>query len=305
MFSLKLRALQYHSPESFASLQNTEDLKPLVVWLEDRKIRCYKIEDRVPLRDKEGEAWTSAFRAYLKSLECPYRVETDLVAVADWLLNVAVRYDFIEKAEANPDLRRQGIGRGEETEKKIAVSSSSSSSAAAAAASPPAPAGSQLPRSVGKSPLDVDPTDPVFASGTQALANVLKITSHPDPAILLQAIRIVIQEKLSTAALEGVLGRPDSNKDSASTNNTSNTSNTSNKSAAITATPARKQYKITAKECGFDLGDPVLSEAAKVLRLLHIRELRELQTRINELIVAVQEITADPKTDQSLGKVGR
>lgn len=53
------------------------------------------------------------------------------------------------------------------------------------------------------------------------------------------------------------------------------------------------------------MGDKSVSEAAKVLRLLHIKELRNLQTSINELIVAVQTVTANPKTDQSLGKVGK
>lgn len=51
--------------------------------------------------------------------------------------------------------------------------------------------------------------------------------------------------------------------------------------------------------------DAVLNEAAQILRLLHIEELRELQTKINEAIVAVQAIIADPKTDHRLGKVGR
>ena len=53
---------------------------------------------------------------------------------------------------------------------------------------------------------------------------------------------------------------------------------------------------------GFDTGDAVLNEAAQILRLLHIEE---LQTKINEAIVAVQAIIADPKTDHRLGKVGR
>eukprot|EP00045_Choanoeca_perplexa_P002344 m.24008 g.24008 ORF g.24008 m.24008 type:complete len:248 (-) comp11463_c0_seq1:73-816(-) len=56
---------------------------------------------------------------------------------------------------------------------------------------------------------------------------------------------------------------------------------------------------------GFDTGDEVLNQAAKVLRLLHVAELRVLQTQVNELIVSVQNITADPKTDSRLGKVGR
>jgi len=50
--------------------------------------------------------------------------------------------------------------------------------------------------------------------------------------------------------------------------------------------------------------DYMTQEAAKILRLLHIRELRELQTLANEAIIAVQTLTANPKTDTKLGKVG-
>lgn len=48
-----------------------------------------------------------------------------------------------------------------------------------------------------------------------------------------------------------------------------------------------------------------MTEAAKILRLMHIKDLRDLQTQINSAIVAVQAITANPKTDSRLGKVGR
>lgn len=57
--------------------------------------------------------------------------------------------------------------------------------------------------------------------------------------------------------------------------------------------------------------DPPLSEAAvvqqpsDVLRLLFIEDLRDLQTKINESLVAVQTVTADPRTDTKLGRVGR
>lgn len=51
--------------------------------------------------------------------------------------------------------------------------------------------------------------------------------------------------------------------------------------------------------------DKTVNDAAKILRLLHIKELRELQTQINEAIVCIQAITANPKTDTKLGKVGR
>jgi hypothetical protein len=54
----------------------------------------------------------------------------------------------------------------------------------------------------------------------------------------------------------------------------------------------------------FESGDAVLNHAAKILRLLFIMDLRDLQTKINECIVAVQSITANPKTDTKIGKVG-
>lgn len=55
----------------------------------------------------------------------------------------------------------------------------------------------------------------------------------------------------------------------------------------------------------FNMGDAMLDNAAKGLSLLYIQDLRNLQTKINETIVAVQNITANPKTDTKLGKVGK
>lgn len=54
----------------------------------------------------------------------------------------------------------------------------------------------------------------------------------------------------------------------------------------------------------FIYNDPSLDQAAKILRLLQVHSTRDLQTAINEAIVAVQQLTADPKTDTKLGKVG-
>jgi RLL motif-containing protein 1 len=55
---------------------------------------------------------------------------------------------------------------------------------------------------------------------------------------------------------------------------------------------------------GFDTGDQIINEAAKVLRLLYIQDLRTLQTKINETIVSVQSLVADPRTDSKLGQTG-
>lgn len=49
----------------------------------------------------------------------------------------------------------------------------------------------------------------------------------------------------------------------------------------------------------------VVLQPADVLKLLFVQDLRDLQTKINEALVAVQNVTADPRTDTKLGKVGR
>jgi RLL motif-containing protein 1 len=51
--------------------------------------------------------------------------------------------------------------------------------------------------------------------------------------------------------------------------------------------------------------NPEVNNAIKILRLLNIEQLRRLQTQINILLVEVQKVTADPKTDLNLGKIGR
>jgi len=56
---------------------------------------------------------------------------------------------------------------------------------------------------------------------------------------------------------------------------------------------------------GFSTGDRQLDQAATVLRLLYINDLRQLQTQVNDVVSTFQEFTANPKTDSRLGKVGR
>lgn len=55
---------------------------------------------------------------------------------------------------------------------------------------------------------------------------------------------------------------------------------------------------------GLNIKAPNLSQTANVLRYLFINNLRDLQTKINECLVSVQVLTANPKTDTKLGKVG-
>ena len=136
----------------------------------------------------------------------------------------------------------------------------------------------EQPKVVSNNPLDnLDFTTPEFRAGVENLADKLKIVKHPDHLITLLAVCKFVSTRLNPKAL-------------------------SDPSSVI---PSGEPFPYKDTELGFDTGDKDVNEAAKILRLLHIQDLRSLQTKINECIVAVQTITANPKTDTRLGKVGR
>lgn len=242
MFRRKLTALDYHNPNGFDCSDETQ-FRNCIVWLEDQKIRHYRIEDRGDLRNILSSDWPTAYKEYLQDVSCPFGVQERHEGL-EWLLGLAVRYEYgdnVEKYKNCPPL---------------AASSNSDK--------PTDPL------------VNLDSNSPDFKAGVTALANILKIQRHDDYLVMLKAIRILIQDRLSPEAI-------------------------SKASHTREGVPVALDKHIL----GFDTGDATLNEAAQILRLLHIEELRELQTKINEAIVAVQAIIADPKTDHRLGKVGR
>jgi len=56
---------------------------------------------------------------------------------------------------------------------------------------------------------------------------------------------------------------------------------------------------------GFETGDKEVDRAATVLRMLYVNDLKNLQQKINEVIIAIQNFTAAPKADSKLVKVGK
>lgn len=111
-----------------------------------------------------------------------------------------------------------------------------------------------------------------FVAGVEKLAKKLNHPMHVDPAITLEASARLIYDKL----------RPETHDQ---------------------PKPEGIAYPIKGSD-QFMFADKNMDEAAKILRLLQIHSVRQVQTSVNENIVAIQEITADPKTDSKLGKVG-
>lgn len=243
MFRRKLAALEYHNPTGFDCKDETE-FRNFIVWLEDQKIRHYKIEDRGNLRNIPSSDWPKYLEDYLQDLKCPFSSK-ERPEIVDWLLGLAVRFEYGDNVEKYRDCKPKKEEAND-------------------AQKPADPL------------INLDSNDPDFKAGVLALANLLKIQRHDDYLVLLKAIRILIQELLNPDAIAKA-------------------------SQSKEGLPVALDMHIL----GFDTGDATLNEAARILRLLHIEELRELQTKINEAIVAVQAIIADPKTDHRLGKVGR
>lgn len=109
------------------------------------------------------------------------------------------------------------------------------------------------------------------------LAAVLELPTHADYGVLLRAVTSVLTSKFSPGAVSAAVAAKDE---------------------------VRREIPLDYTPLGFATGDSGLDKACKVLRLLHISDLRDLQTKINELIVAVQNLTANPVTNSRLGKVG-
>uniref|UniRef100_A0A1B6KTB4 RNA transcription, translation and transport factor protein n=1 Tax=Graphocephala atropunctata TaxID=36148 RepID=A0A1B6KTB4_9HEMI len=247
MFKRKLIALDHYAPDSF-SINDEKQVRNLVLWLEDQKIRQYKVEERAELRDIESPEWSKAFQKYCQDVACPLH-EGKITEQLEWLLGFAVRLEYADNTEKYKTMTSAEVSKNTV----------------------------KAPKVVSSNPLDnMDFESSEFKTGVNSLAHLLEVTPHPDHLVTLRALSRLVAQRLSSETLDN----PD------------------------TALPKGKPFPILEADLGFDTGDYVMNQAAKVLRLLYIHDLRRLQTQINECIVAVQSLTANPKTDTKLGKVG-
>ncbi|CAH8531422.1 unnamed protein product [Schistosoma rodhaini] len=125
---------------------------------------------------------------------------------------------------------------------------------------------------------NIDVNSDEFKENVLKIAKLLQIPVHPDIRILFKAVCLVIEQKLEVNILNDAI------KDY--------------------GTSKIDMLKLDDVCLGFSVKDPVVKAAAIALRLLNIDRLRKLQNQANASIVHVQKLTADPKTDERLGKVG-
>lgn len=69
--------------------------------------------------------------------------------------------------------------------------------------------------------------------------------------------------------------------------------------------PTPSQILSSMVPLGFATGDDQIDLIARVVRLMHLKDLRNLQTEVDTILTSVQEITANPRTNVASGKVGK
>lgn len=88
----------------YVNIKNTviildeKEYKSVVLWLEDQKIRHYKIEEREGLRNFNSEGWKEAYNTYQRDLVSPAAGLSPNEQL-NWLLSYAVRLEYADNGK--------------------------------------------------------------------------------------------------------------------------------------------------------------------------------------------------------------
>lgn len=270
-----------------------------MLWLENRVVRTLEVQARGPLQvGKPGDtAWDEAFEAYLDECSCPSTVPRgNIESCLLWLTGHAVAVAYEDGSETirsraatahgaapiDVSAAEEGATDASLTEKGVAASSSASSLSAGAEgeADPVAPSASALPAALSSADAAT------VAAGVSKLCKALGVEeadgATPQSELLercvtqirhriLPAIRAAEADGGTTTPLAGGVALSD----------------------------------LRGMSSGVLSGNERVDAAVQVLRLLYLDALRGAQDTANGILEAVQAFTADPRTDTSLGRVGR
>jgi hypothetical protein len=74
-----------------------QHIKKLVSWLENQKIRLYKIDDRKGLNNIDSDDWQKCFETYLNDVGCP-AFENQLDKI-EWLIGFTIKLEFADNCK--------------------------------------------------------------------------------------------------------------------------------------------------------------------------------------------------------------
>jgi RLL motif-containing protein 1 len=282
--TLLLEALGVPQAHKF-DIKDLSQVQQLVLWLENTKIRHYAVEDRAHLQSPDASAFQLALKKYALDLECPtvYNIDTpsssNLPKIIKWFLMHALSLEYQDSADQLNAVASKAV------EHSI----------------PP-----EIDTQRVLPPYSDAASDDVVAT-IQEVSDILHLSSssslHPTTgdreAQVLQRIHAV------TEMLEVLPIFLDS-----STNNSVAMEEDvveEGKSGQDQHQQKQQQLLLTRFPLGFSTGDTDVDRAATLLRMVYIKDLRELQTMVDQGIVDVQEKTVrtTDMADAALGKGGR
>lgn len=83
----------------FNYFSDPQHFRKLAVWLEDQKIRHYKIEDRSELRNIDSNNWPDIFNKYCDDVACPINKEP--LDQLEWLVGLAIKLEFEDNCKSS------------------------------------------------------------------------------------------------------------------------------------------------------------------------------------------------------------
>ena len=267
--------------------------REFVVWLEDTKIRATPLDSRGPLRAVAAADWPSAFGALARETGCELDATSpaETTRVFDHLLEQAVALDYRDNADdlggVVKDLKNAAIGASAPRAKRQRI-------APASAEDRPRMEGMDHPELRAKldqlaRALEVDAAAVMAANGGDAGGGVERLVDACARAVE----RFVAPFWSRVEAVERTKTKPDDGED-----------------AAPSPSPSPSWNLVPADfppgmELGGEAGaSETVKAAVAVLRVLHVNDLRVLQTAVDALLVQMQEYTSDPRTNAKLGRVG-
>jgi RLL motif-containing protein 1 len=305
----------------------------LVLFLENRHVRQLDVGERKPLDGKPGDAWHAAFAEYLAATGCPLLaaggyIKARVPDFVQWLVGHAFAVAYEDNAEA---LNQEA---GEAVAEAAGGGGGDGDGAAAAPVEVPPEAAAIIAQlaelchvnAAGRTPFEV----------LQAVGRFVRQRLLPGVAAFDAEAAAAEGDGMMAAGGEG--GGAASGGGSAKTAaalalaaTTATSSLAAFAGATLPPAGSRRGRRVAPTPLevgggggggggggrpapvldprsfplGFETGDATVDTAAALLRMLYVADLRELQDAVNDILIRVQEFTADPRTDSSLGKVGR
>lgn len=291
--TLLLEALGVPHANKF-DINELPQVQQLVLWLENTKIRHYTVEDRAHLQSPDASAFQLALKKYALALECPtvYNIDktssSNLPKLLKWLLMHALSLEYQDSLDQLNAVASKAVEHS---------------------VPPEIDTQRVLP------PYSDAASDHVVAA-IQEVSDILHLSSSVHPTAGDREVLILQRIHAITEMLEVLPIFLDHKK----TNNT-------NFSMGLEAVMERRgvveeggsrqdeqqdqqtqqQLLLRRFPLGFSTGDTDVDRAATLLRMMYIKDLRKLQTMVDQGIVDVQEKTVrtTDMADSALGKVGR